>query len=298
MRIGALCFGYGGLDLAVQSVFPDAELAWYAEFDKAASKIGAHRFPGLPNYGDLTKVDWAAVEPVEIITAGYPCQPFSGNGQRKGQDDPRHLWPHVLRAIRSIRPNLVVLENVEDHLTLGFGAVLGDLAASGFDAEWCLLRASDVGAPHGRPRLFIAATDPSRVVHATEEPRGMAGEVRPQPALAGAERVDRPGAGDHEDEGATDTRGASGSFGPYAEAVERWAGVIGRRPPEPLVERAGDPDINPRFVEWAMGLPAGWVTEVPGLTVNHQFKALGNGVVPQQAAAALRLMLDVQVAAA
>jgi DNA (cytosine-5)-methyltransferase 1 len=289
--VGSLCSGYGGLDMGLAlGLGTTVRHAWHVEYDKHPSAILAHRFPGVPNYGDVKTTDWSQVQPVDWLTAGYPCQPFSGNGRRGGADDPRHLWPGVLRAIRALRPRHVLLENVEDHLTLGFGAVLADLAEAGFDAEWCVLRASDVGAPHGRPRLFVLATDTRRVLHAAAEPGRLAQSLRAEPAPAGSERLAGAGAGDDEDQDCADARGVEPAWGEYGAAVRRWERVLGRPAPAALVERHGDGDVNPAFVEWAMGLPAGWVTDVPGIPVASQLKALGNGVVPQQAALALRVL--------
>jgi DNA (cytosine-5)-methyltransferase 1 len=152
MKVGSLFTGYGGLDTAV-----GGELAWYAEIDKAACEVLAYRYPGVPNLGDITKIDWTQVEPVDVLTGGYPCQPFSHAGLRKGKNDDRHLWPYVRDAIDTLRPEYAVLENVSGHITLGFANVLSDLATIGFDAEWGTFRASDVGAPHQRKRLFIIA---------------------------------------------------------------------------------------------------------------------------------------------
>jgi len=156
MKIGSLCTGYGGLDLAVEAHF-NAKTIWCSEYDKHASKIIEKRFPGVPNYGDLTKIDWATVPQVDIITAGYPCQPFSNAGKRKGTEDERHLFPYILEGVRYLRPKLAIFENVRGHLTLGFDTVLRDLASIGYDAKWSVVRASDAGAPHQRARLFIIA---------------------------------------------------------------------------------------------------------------------------------------------
>jgi DNA (cytosine-5)-methyltransferase 1 len=138
-----------------------ATVAWHCEFDKHPSAILAHHYPDIPNHHDVTSVDWAAVEPVDIITGGYPCQPFSHAGQRRGINDERHLWPYVADVIRVLRPRLCVFENVPGHLTLGFDTVLADLAGVGFDAEWGVVSAAEAGAPHRRQRLFIVATDAS-----------------------------------------------------------------------------------------------------------------------------------------
>jgi DNA (cytosine-5)-methyltransferase 1 len=135
----------------------DVEPVFHAEVDPAAARVLEHRFPGVPNLGDITAVDWTAVPRVDVLCAGYPCQPESLAGQRKGVDDERWIWPSVAQAVRVLRPRVVLLENVYGHLSLGFRTVLGDLAASGFDAEWLVLAASDLGACHQRKRLFALA---------------------------------------------------------------------------------------------------------------------------------------------
>jgi len=173
VRVGSLFSGYGGLDLAV-----GGELAWYSEVEPAACKVMEAHHPGVPNLGDITKVNWSDVPPVDVITGGYPCQPFSTAGHRKGTNDERHLWPHVRDAIRAIRPDRVVLENVRGHLTLGFETVLADLADLGCSARWGLVRAADAGAPHNRARLFIVAhptgdqRDGRLYGHDAQHPRG------------------------------------------------------------------------------------------------------------------------------
>ncbi|GAB4588695.1 hypothetical protein Ntsu_65270 [Nocardia sp. IFM 10818] len=137
-------------------------LTWVADNDPHASKLLYRYHPEIPNLGDITQIDWSQVAPVDILTAGYPCQPFSVAGLHKGENDPRHLWPYVRTAIAHLRPRYAVLENVPGHVRRGFSEVLGDLAEIGFDARWACVPAADVGAPHRRERLFILATDASR----------------------------------------------------------------------------------------------------------------------------------------
>ena len=144
MKIGSLCSGYGGLDMAVEA-FYGAETIWMSDIDKASSKVIAERWQ-MPNLGDLKTVNWENIEPVNILTAGYPCQPFSNAGLRKGVNDSRHLWPSIKEIISRIRPGIVILENVRGHLTLGFKEVLQDLTEIGYDAKWQIVRASDAGA--------------------------------------------------------------------------------------------------------------------------------------------------------
>ena len=295
MKIGSLFSGYGGLDRAVQSVFPQAQTAWHCEFDKAPSAILNHHYPEVPNLHDVTQVDWEQVEPVDVITAGYPCQPFSVAGKRKGTNDERHLWPYVLAAIRILRPRFAVFENVAGHVGLGLDIVLGDLAKIGWDAQWRVIRASEIGAPHHRERLFILA-----------HPSGQ----RPQAPGLSSEPAQEI-AGDHDFHGFLARLNAApdiewelrNRWGEYGAAVLTWAISTRTVPPPLTIDYVATqttlhprfPDIrtgtNPEFIEWMMGLPDGWVTGVPGLTRTQQVRALGNGVVPQQAAAALKDML-------
>ena len=97
--------------MAALELFDGAGMAWHSEIDPAASKVLAHHWPTTPNLGDVTEIDWAAVEPIDILTGGYPCQPFSAAGKRKGSDDERHLWPYVREAIRHLRPRFTLLES-------------------------------------------------------------------------------------------------------------------------------------------------------------------------------------------
>ena len=141
--------------MAVEAYF-GAYTVWCAEYDKYASELIEEQFGHL-NYGDISKIDWTAVEPIDILTAGYPCQPFSHVGKRKGVKDERHIWPHIKEAVRVLRPKFVILENVRGHLSLGFDRVLGDLTELGYDARWKVVRASEVGAPLQRARVFVVA---------------------------------------------------------------------------------------------------------------------------------------------
>ncbi|MEU1863262.1 DNA cytosine methyltransferase [Streptomyces gardneri] len=317
LRIGSLCTGYGGLDMAVQAVI-GGSLAWVSDVDPGASRILAHHYPGVPNLGDLTAVDWAGAEPVDVLVGGYPCQPFSTAGKRKGTADERHIWPSIANALRVLRPRLTVFENVAGHLRLGFDTVLADLARLGFDAEWCLVRASEVGAPHQRQRLFLlaVAADPDRLGSDGRRARG-AGRDEPAPhrlapAHPGGEGLEVRQVEPHRHERQAAERGRREpstdadpggrrpdqqpirtgqpdlDWGRFAPAITRWEAVTGRRAPRATDDRRR---LNPTFVEWLMGLPAGHVTKVPELTRTQQLRALGNGVVPQQAEAALRVLL-------
>lgn len=201
MRIGSLFSGYGGLDIAVAAHY-DATVAWHVEFDKAPSKVLAHHWPDVPNHGDVTAVDWTTVEPVDIITGGFPCQDVSHAGLRGGirQGTRSGLWFEMARAIDALKPWKVVIENVAGLLSasaagdvepcpwcLGdepaghmraLGAVLADLAEMGFDADWGSVRAADAGAPHGRLRVFILASATDAVSERLQRREPSAGHDR------------------------------------------------------------------------------------------------------------------------
>lgn len=475
-RIGELFAGYGGLGMGVQAAY-GGEVVWVSEFDKGPSKILAHRFPGVPNHGDITKIDWSTVEPVDILTGGSPCQDLSHAGRRAGMTEGTrsNLWVAMREAIAQLRPSLVVWENVGGaasaaadsevepcagcvgdgtgvHLR-ALGRVVGDLSSLGYDCRFVAVRASDVGAPHGRLRYILIASDAngrinlaskSRAdlrsvsegdgrraaaallptpscsdtngagVHGSGGPdlrtavamlptpratdgtkggpnqRGSSGDlmlpsavarmlptpttrdhkdhtIRREPhrpddvdtlaraltdvpcALLSTPAVNDMGEGktvDRWDEWTADMQakhgngnghgkslaieaqrllptprtannenrqseqfhGEGGNFygllhnperwGDYAAAIARWERILGRPAPAPtMTSTKGNPQLSPAFVEWMMGLPAGWVTDVPGITRNEALKALGNGVVPQQAAEALRVMAGWVVAA-
>jgi DNA (cytosine-5)-methyltransferase 1 len=153
--VGSLFSGIGGLDLGLERA--GLEIVWQSEIDPFACKVLKKHWPKVVNHGDIKQIDWAAVEPVDIICGGYPCQPFSLAGQRKGTDDPRHLWPWVRTAISELRPQYAILENVRGHLSLGGTTVIGELAEIGYDAEWRVVSAAGLGAPHRRERIIIVA---------------------------------------------------------------------------------------------------------------------------------------------
>lgn len=379
MRSGELFAGVGGLGMAIDDVF-NSTPAWFAEFDTAPSKVLAHHYPDVPNYGDVTKL----LDPpkVDILAGGFPCQDVSLAGRRRGMKEGTRsgLWTEFARIIDTVRPDWVVIENVRgllsadaagvvepcplcvgdnpEHVLRALGAVLGDLAELGFDAEWTGIRASDIGAPHGRFRVFILAWP---AAHTYRGRREVGQELDRDPAPCTADRNPRgehaarrpgsevtllptPGAYDGERGGSqhpdkrrdgghsvslqdvaehallpTPTVGnATGGnaqrggnradekllpglarehetdWGPYTAAIHRWETVTGRPAPDPVRHdgKGGKPRLNPELTEWMMGWPAGWVTAPEiGLSRAEQLKACGNGVVPQQAAAALRSML-------
>lgn len=329
MKAGELFAGYGGLALAVEAVF-GAQTAWVAEWDEAPSKILAHHWPKTPNHRDVTTVDWANIEQVQIISGGSPCQDISAAGARRGMTEGTrsNLWVAMREAIAIQQPDLVVWENVKGafsakatsgmepcpgcmgdtsdrkpHLR-ALGRVLGDLSTLGYDAQWRTIRVTDIGGPHQRARIFILAW--RRGAYTLSQRRIQGGEGPLQSARFGyhPQRLrNRYSNGPESDPCGTTPlislmppqpnpptrKEASYDFGEYTPAIKRWEAVLGREaPPAATPSSTGKPQLNPRFSEWLMGLPDGWVTSPEiGLTRAQQLKALGNGVVPQQASVAL-----------
>ena len=280
MKIGSLCTGYGGLDLAAEAYF-NAETIWCAEFDKYASQVIEQRF-GIPNHGDIKTIDWASLPQIDILTAGYPCQPFSHAGQRKGTDDPRHIWPHIAQAIGILRPKLVILENVRGHLNLGFKEVLKDLAQLGFSARWGLIRASDTGAPHRRERLFVIAQPTN-----SNGIGSNMGECKSTQRHQGQSQSESCKCGEVIGNSSCQCKSYDWQMPKLGRRFASRCEMRMRRTPNPLDL---DGKLNSKFVEYMMGLNEGWVTDLD-LSRSQQLKMLGNGVVPQQAYLAFQLML-------
>lgn len=160
---GSLCTGYDGLTMGLRLALPGTEIVtrWQAEDDDDMSTVLAKHHPGTPNLGDITLADFAAQPPVDIIAAGFPCQPVSAAGRQKGDADVRWLWPDVHRAILAQRPGAVFLENVMNLVSWQGGrllrVILDDLRAAGYRSRWTVLGACAVGAPHHRHRWFLVA---------------------------------------------------------------------------------------------------------------------------------------------
>lgn len=156
LTVGSCFSGIGGLEIGLEWT-GGFETKWQIENDAYATTVLAKHWNNVKRYGDIRSVDPSDLEPVDLICGGYPCQPFSHAGERKGSEDKRHLWPFMHRLIRSLRPRFALMENVTGHLSMGFDTVLRDLAECGYDAEWQVFCASDVGLPHRRERVFIIA---------------------------------------------------------------------------------------------------------------------------------------------
>ena len=155
MRVLSLFSGIGGLDLAAE--WAGMTTVAFCERDKYCQKVLAKHWPGVPIFDDVTTLKGDQVGTVDVITGGYPCQPFSVAGKRLGADDERYLWPEFSRLIDECRPAWVVGENVAGHVTKGLDAVCDDLEGKGYAVQAFVFPASAVGANHKRERCFVVA---------------------------------------------------------------------------------------------------------------------------------------------
>jgi DNA (cytosine-5)-methyltransferase 1 len=307
LQIGSLCTGYGGLDIAALAVF-GGRLVWCADNDKHVSTILAARYPDVPNLGDVTTLDWAEVPTVDVLCAGFPCQDisFSGRGAGIEKGVRSGIWKNIVTGIRYLRPSIVVVENVAAIRSRGLDRVLGDLAKVGYNASWTSLRASEIGAAHRRERVFILAYRPEAAdILAAADTRGQRWQRRTGDSQTTSRRPSGRSIrlGDLALGGTSErpqpaTRASSVgeiAWGRYEAAIRRWEALTGWPAPYP-VERGtrGQPRLAAAFSEWLMGLPKGFVTDL-GLPYSAQHRALGNGVVPQQAVTALWQLVDTAV---
>ena len=267
----ALCAGVGGLELGIQLAVPGYRCVGYCERDTFAAatlvaRMESEALDQAPIWDDLTTFPSELYRgKVDLITAGFPCQPFSVAGQRKGTDDERWIWGDIARVIRQVGPCFVFLENVPGLLTNsgGYGTVLGDLAGLGFDAEWGVFSAAEVGAPQLRKRVFILAHSSSDRLQGDqfgEPPEKFPGQCNrtemANPSGGGAYKLP-----------VRSTSKITKPFPPGPGESVKWAELIRE-----------DPSIEPSVCRVADG----------GSHRVDRLRCLGNGVVPVVAALAFR----------
>jgi len=311
MTHGSLFSGIGGFDLAAEWMGWDN--LFHCEWNEFGQKVLKHYWPNAVSYGDITKTDftiWRAR--VDVLTGGFPCQPYSTAGKRLGKEDERHLWPQMRRAIREIAPRYVVGENVRGLLSwnggMVFDEVQADLEACGYEVLPFVLPACAVNAPHRRDRVWFIAHATGNV-GGTRRPKST-GQLRPSWITNGSDiTLENPNSsgrihGQSEQEGAEDgelrnigsgdTDGVCGEAGvaSNASSLRRQ----GSRRPEGQVCAAASGDWEASWSNndgrWPTqspictgddGIPAG----LDGITFskwrNESIKAAGNAIVPQVA---------------
>jgi DNA (cytosine-5)-methyltransferase 1 len=181
MNHGSLFSGIGGFDLAAE--WMGWENVFHCEWNPFGQKVLKHYWPNSISYNDITKTDFSIHRgAIDILTGGFPCQPYSSAGKRLGKEDERHLWPEMLRAIREIQPRWIVGENVLGLVNWNGGMVFeevqADLEAEGYEIQPYVLPAASVGAPHRRDRVWFVAKNTKRNGFLFGEPNKEGTEVR------------------------------------------------------------------------------------------------------------------------
>ena len=290
-----LCSGIGGFALGFQWAGLSVPVM-FCDNDMFCQQVLAKHWPNVPISGDVEELSIAPdrfVPDCDIITAGYPCQPFSLAGKRKGEADDRHIWPFILKIVAQKRPTYCVFENVYGHVNLGLDKVLFDLEAQNYASRTFIVPACGVDAPHKRDRLWIIAhtdsqSEPDVTINEQWVARGAgAGAVgdakREQRGTAEAGRLDVDGSvldRSQRREKADTTKG-SGADLPNAdsEGLQRQPKPNGSR--QKGRQQIGDEGLSrgasrfwepePAVGRVAHGIP-NWV---------HRLRALGNAIVPQ-----------------
>lgn len=173
IRIGSLFSGIGGFELGVERAIPNSKTVWQVEQNKHCQTVLKKQWPDAKIYDDVCLVEADKVEPVEILLGGFPCQDISIAGKQRGVHNGKKssLWWQMHRIIRTIRPRIVIMENVANIVRVGGTTVVASLAEIGYCTEWTIIRASDFGAPHRRARWFGVAytySDGSEEQHVPE----------------------------------------------------------------------------------------------------------------------------------
>lgn len=266
LTVGSLFAGIGGFDLGLERA--GFEIAWQVEIDPYCQRVLAKHWPAVIRYGDIKTVDWATVEPVDLICGGFPCQPFSCAGQQRGTADNRYLWPDIVRCLDALRPTWFLGENVPGIINLALDAVCTDLENLGYTVWPVSLPACAVGAPHIRQRVWILA------YHTREQ-------KQPLQAVADANAQHRE-------------RGGQRSSANSQAGASR---------PEFIGGRAPLADTGRALLEgWGASPSTWWATEPAVGRVAHgiphrvdRLRGLGNAIVPQIAEMIGRAILHAEI---
>lgn len=300
----SLFSGIGGLDLAAE--WAGFETVGQCEWADYPTKVLEKHWPTVPRWRDirtLTKESFyerTGLRTVDIISGGFPCQPFSTAGVRRGKNDDRYLWPEMLRVIKELRPAWVVGENVVGIIDLALDTVLSDLEAIGYSVQAFIIPACGLDAPHRRYRVFIVAYANSYgregARHTPEEGRDdnsilplvAEGSTIPDPdeIRRDLRRSERKGI--HRGEPPCDEANPGGENVPHSESAEQQGERTGTRNRRPEFRCGGRWPPEPGVGRVAHGVPY-WVDRIT---------AIGNAVVPQQAYPIFKAIHDLEEAVA
>lgn len=180
------------------------DIAWQCEIDAYCQKVLALRYPDSKKYTDIKTLKGVDLEPVDIITGGFPCQPFSVAGQQMGKSDDRHLWPEMFRIIQEVKPRWVVGENVPGFVNMALDDVLANLESAGYETTTLIFSAHALGALHRRERVWIVGYSEHARRDASQE-RGSVDQGNDN-SQAGPEQTSQPAGSGKQHEALGDTR--------------------------------------------------------------------------------------------
>ena len=289
LKVLDLFSGIGGFSLGLERT-GGFETVAFCEIDPFCQKVLKKHWPDIPICNDVRTLDYDGA--VDVITGGYPCQPFSTAGRRKGQDDDRHLWPAMLRLIQKHRPTWVIGENVAGHVSMGLDDVLSDLESQGYGARTFIIPAIAVDAKHRRDRVWTVANSQS------QRKRGRFGNVYQEDGGQGGslfQQLDGTGQGVAYPESERSSRLSFGTAEEYArpcrtsEDVPNATSIGQSRPRESIKQMRekkdgqGKANITLPIRErrkWPVEPNVGRVANGVSRRVDR-LRSLGNAVVPQ-----------------
>jgi DNA (cytosine-5)-methyltransferase 1 len=286
VKVLDLFSGIGGFSLGLEAA--GMQTAAFCEFDDRARQVLRKNWPTTPIFEDVRTLnkellDEQGVNDIRLICGGYPCQPFSFAGERRGAEDDRHLWPEMFRLVQELRPAWVIGENVAGHITMGLDQVLADLEAANYSTRSFVIPACAVDAPHRRDRVWTVA-------HTNGESQSD-GPVNEQRVVANSQRRSRRhtkgvvGGKDEKTERSQnpDTTARSSQDVAHSTGERTQRGRSNRQQESFAHARQGLPlrcSATTRRSQWLVEPSVGRVADgVPNRT--HRLKQLGNAVVPQ-----------------
>jgi DNA (cytosine-5)-methyltransferase 1 len=298
----ALCAGVGGLELGIERVFDGYQTVAFVEGEAFAAsnlvkKMEEGSLAPAPIWSDLRTFDgipWRGK--VDVLSAGFPCQPFSIAGKREGVEDERHLWPSVSRIIGEVRPSIIVLENVPGVIDAAGLGIAGNLSQMGYDFAWGIVRASEAGAPHRRARFFGVALNTNTDDHVLIISR--------EPSENGPRSMEEKSSF-NQGRRASGVRSKISDANGDSESNEPFHARQRRIIQEPLSNTNNTGREKPRRTfsndeKHKTSQCGGWWKVEPGMgrVVDgvadwvDRLRACGNGVVPHQAELAIRILLN------
>jgi len=309
--------GIGGFALACRRL--GIETIGFCEIEPYAQRVLRKNFPGIRIFEDVRKLQTDEFPRPWIITGGYPCQPFSQAGKRRGEEDDRHLWPAMFEIIRSCRPDWVLAENVAGHISMGLDEVLSDLESEDYTCQPLIIPACAVDAPHRRDRVWIVAYAESLGHRGRSGQECGDGERIVQQEEQGRDTMGREaqGCGESCRKDVGNAKKLHGDeCGKYSEPSERSIPESGKssstktlaysghtKPSRRIQTEEGQQPgsrRNPRSESASCSLPRKrWLTEPDVGRVAHgipsrvdRLRGLGNAIVPQVAYEIIKAMIE------